>query len=131
MHTIYVCIPCDRTIHGERNLGIHCNSHHNMPKEDARNRGIIMDIGDCKPSDSSARWNWKCSSPHDREATDTELQTAMTRRQSELPCFWCRQLLIFDVKKGFVHKDTGKVKAKGGDGLSEHTATPSRRDKNA
>ena len=78
-HDIYVCIPCKRLMHGSRNHGIHAKHHHKMDYLEAEEQGIIVKIGECQ----NTLW-LPCKDPHDRNATEQEVQLALTLKDKQI-----------------------------------------------
>ena len=78
-HNIFVCLEHKRLMHGARNVGIHSNKHHETVYTELLEEGIIVTIGKCEPT------LWKsCTDPHDRDATEQEIQLALQMKNKQI-----------------------------------------------
>ena len=78
-HQIFLCLEHKRIMHGARNEGIHCKHHHQESVSDLERKGIIIDIGECE----NTEWN-PCKDPHDRVATEEEIQLALSLKEKQI-----------------------------------------------
>jgi hypothetical protein len=66
-------------MHGARNIGIHSKKHHQTDYLELLEKGIIVEIGDCP----NTLWQ-PCKDPHDREATEQEIQLALSLKDKQM-----------------------------------------------
>jgi len=78
-HEVFVCVEHKRLMHGARNIGIHSKKHHGTDYGELEEKGIIIEIGKCE----NTLWN-PCKDPHDREATDQEIQLALSLKDKQI-----------------------------------------------
>lgn len=78
-HEIFVCLEHKRIMHGARNLGIHSKKHHGTDYVDQLANGVIVEIGTCE----NTVWN-PCRDSHDRDATEQEIQLALSLKDKQI-----------------------------------------------
>lgn len=78
-HQIFVCLEHKRLLHGARNIGIHAKHHHGTGYLELLEKGILVEIGECL----NTLW-LPCKDPHDRQATEQEIQLALSLKDKQI-----------------------------------------------